>query len=56
MSVAATYNNIAMVLDSQGQYEEALETYQKALDIKIKCLGLSQCRHCRGRDSREPEI
>ena len=39
MSVARTYNNMAVVYDSQGHYEKALEYYQKGLDIMIKVVG-----------------
>jgi len=37
--VAASYNNIGMVYDSQGKYEEALEVYQKALEIRTRVFG-----------------
>ena len=37
--MAASYNNIGMVYDSQGKYEEALEYYQKDLEITIKVVG-----------------
>ena len=39
ISVAATYNNMAVVYESQGHYERALESHQKSLDIKIRVLG-----------------
>ena len=39
MSVADTYNNMAIVYKSQGHYERALEYYQKSLDIKMKVVG-----------------
>ena len=34
-----SYHNIGAVYDSQGKYEEALEYYQKSLDIKIRVVG-----------------
>ena len=37
--MAASYNNIGMVYDSQGKYEEALEVYQKALEIRTRVFG-----------------
>jgi tetratricopeptide (TPR) repeat protein len=37
--VAASYTNIGNVYDSQGQYERALEYYQKGLEINIKVSG-----------------
>ncbi len=37
--VAASYNNIGAVYDTQGKNEEALEYYQKSLDIKIRVVG-----------------
>ncbi len=37
--VAASYNNIGNVYDSLGKCEEALEYYQKALEIDIKVSG-----------------
>ncbi|MCS6906027.1 MAG: tetratricopeptide repeat protein, partial [Bacteroidia bacterium] len=37
--VAASYNNMAVVYDSQGQYTLALEYQQKALQIRIETLG-----------------
>ena len=36
---ATTYNNIAVVHDNQGDYDKALEFYQKALAIFEKVLG-----------------
>ena len=39
LDVAASYNNIGLVYDRQGKYEEALEYYQKSLDIKIRVVG-----------------
>ncbi len=36
---AATYNNIALVYDSQGDYSKAREWYHKALAICEKVLG-----------------
>lgn len=35
-SVGTTYNNMAVVLKSQGKLDEAMVMYQKALAIKIK--------------------
>ena len=37
--MAASYNNIGNVYDSQGKYEEALEYYQKDLDITVRLVG-----------------
>ena len=37
--MAKSYNNIGLVYDRQGKYEEALEYYQKSLDIKIRVVG-----------------
>ena len=37
--VAASYNGIGNVYYSQGQYERALEYYQKGLEINIKVSG-----------------
>ena len=37
--VAKSYLGIGNVYDSQGQYERALEYYQKALEIDIKVSG-----------------
>ena len=37
--VAVSYINIGGVYYSQGQYEQALEYYQKGLEIKIKVSG-----------------
>ena len=39
LDVAATYCNMAVVFRKQGQYEKALEYYQKDLDITIKVVG-----------------
>ena len=36
--MAATYNNMAIVYDSQGKYDEVLEYYNKALEIRLKKL------------------
>ena len=38
-AVAASYTNIGIVYKRQGQYERALEYYQKALEIYIKVSG-----------------
>jgi len=38
-NTAATYNNIALVYDSQGEYVKALEWYETALVIREKMLG-----------------
>merc|ERR1712167_280105 len=37
--VATSYNNIACVYESQNKYDEALEYYNKSLDIRINKLG-----------------
>ena len=34
-----SYNNIGLVYNTQGKYEEALEYYQKSLDIEIRVVG-----------------
>jgi len=39
LDVAKSYNNIGNVCDSQGKYEEALEYYQKDLDITVRLVG-----------------
>ncbi len=33
-SVATTYNNIGSVMDNQGEYEKALEYYEKSLELE----------------------
>ena len=38
-SVGATYNNMAIVLQSQGQLERAMVMYEKVLAISVKSLG-----------------
>ena len=37
--VATTYNNMAIVYNDQGKYDEALAMYEKALSIRLKKLG-----------------
>ena len=37
--VAASYNNIASIYQTQGKYEEALELHSKSLDIKTRIYG-----------------
>ena len=37
--MAKSYNNIGLVYETQGKYEEALEYYQKSLDIRIRVFG-----------------
>ena len=37
--LATSYNNIAIVYNYQGKYDQALEYYQKALAIRLKKLG-----------------
>ena len=37
--MASSYNNVGNVYNRQGQYELALEYYQKALEIDIKVSG-----------------
>ena len=39
VDTAQSYNNIASVYKSQGDYAKALEFYQKSLNIIIKVLG-----------------
>jgi tetratricopeptide (TPR) repeat protein len=36
---AATYNNMALVYDNQGEYTQALAFYDKSLAISLKTLG-----------------
>ena len=36
---ATTYNNMALVYNNQGEYEKALEWYEKGLEIDLKTLG-----------------
>ena len=45
--VAASYSNIGSVHDSQGKYEEALDYYNRALEIDIKISGHDhhRCSH-----------
>jgi len=38
-STLGTVNNMALVFDNQGEYEKALEWYQRALDGYAKTLG-----------------
>ena len=38
-NTAMTYGNMALVYDDQGEYEKALEWYEKGLEIKLKTLG-----------------
>ena len=38
--MATSYNNIGAVHDNKGEYDKALEHYQKALAIELKQLGL----------------
>jgi tetratricopeptide (TPR) repeat protein len=37
--VATSYNNIGVVCKNKGDYDKALEWYQKCLDIELKTLG-----------------
>ena len=37
--MAISYNNIGSVHDNKGEYDKALEHYQKALAIQLKQLG-----------------
>ena len=37
--MAKSYNNIGLVYDSQGKYDDALDYYQKSLKIKITAVG-----------------
>ena len=38
-ATATTYGNMAFVYKHQGEYEKALEWYEKGLEIKLKTLG-----------------
>ena len=44
VSVAATYGNIANVLQSQGKFDEALKMHRKCLEIEERALGPSHGR------------
>jgi tetratricopeptide (TPR) repeat protein len=37
--VAKSYNNIGSLWEKKGEYDKALEFYQKCLDIELKTLG-----------------
>ena len=37
--MAASYNNIGIVYESQGRYDEALQEYEKCLKIQVDKLG-----------------
>ena len=37
--MAASYNGLGNVYESLGKYEEALEYYQKDLDITVRLVG-----------------
>ena len=37
--MAISYNNIGLVHDNKGEYDKALEHYQKSLAIKLKQMG-----------------
>ena len=37
--MATSYNNVAIVYEAQGKYEEALEMHAKSLDIRTRILG-----------------
>jgi len=39
LDVATSYNNVAIVYEAQGKYEEALEMHAKSLDIRTRILG-----------------
>jgi len=39
MSVAYSYDNIGLVLQAQGDFQAATEHYNKALGIKVTCMG-----------------
>ena len=39
LDVATTRNNIGEVYRHQGKFDEALQEYQKSLDVKIKVVG-----------------
>ena len=39
IDVAATLNNIGIVYNSRGEYEKALEHYEKCLKIRTKTFG-----------------
>ena len=42
--IAASYNNIGVVYRHQGNYNKALEYLNKALDIRVKVLGLEHSK------------
>ena len=37
--MAESYNNVAVIYQAQGKYEESLEMHAKALDIRTRILG-----------------
>ena len=37
--MATTYNNMALVYDNKGEYDRALEYYEKCIDIQTAVLG-----------------
>ncbi|CAF1167451.1 unnamed protein product, partial [Didymodactylos carnosus] len=37
-SLATTYNNIGLVHDEKGEYDKALENYERTLEIELKSL------------------
>jgi tetratricopeptide (TPR) repeat protein len=39
LDVATSYNNVAIIYEAQGKYEEALEMHAKSLDIRTRILG-----------------
>ncbi len=39
LQVAVTFNNIGSVYHSKGDYDKALENYNKSLEIRIKLFG-----------------
>jgi len=47
--VSASYNNIGLVYNRQGKYEEVIEYYQKDLDITVRLVGGATTRTWRRR-------
>ncbi len=44
LETGTTLYNIGIILEKQNRLKEALEKYQKARDIDIKCLGETHAR------------
>ena len=53
LSTASTLNNMALVHDSKGNYDEALRLYDQALKIRMKALGPDHADTARTRRARD---